>query len=140
MSAHSADGAAEPAGHAAHAAQGTTDRYARVRDAMLAFRDARAWKQFHDPKNLAEGLTLEAAELLEVFQWQTTDEARALVRDAAARAKVSEEVADCFLFCVLMCDAFEIDLLDAAQKKIDLNAVKYPVEKSHGRRDKYNTL
>ncbi len=137
MSAHSADGAAEPARDAQH---GAVDRYARVRDAMLAFREARAWKQFHDPKNLAEGLTLEAAELLEVFQWQTTDESRALVRDAVARAKVAEEVADCFLFCVLMCDAFEIDLLDAAQKKIDLNAVKYPVEKSHGRRDKYNTL
>ncbi|MSR70209.1 MAG: nucleotide pyrophosphohydrolase [Phycisphaerales bacterium] len=107
---------------------------------MLAFRDAREWRQFHDPKNLAEALTLEASELLEVFQWKTTDESRALVNDPAARAKVAEEVADCFLFCVLLSEAFGIDLLEAAQKKIDLNALKYPVEKSRGRREKYDAL
>ncbi len=107
---------------------------------MLAFRDEREWRQFHDPKNLAEGLTLEAAELLEVFQWKSTDESRALASDPVAQAKVAEEVADCFLFCVLMCDAFGIDMLDAAQAKIALNATKYPVEKSRGRRDKYDAL
>lgn len=131
MSGQSADDAAE---------SGAVDRYAAVRDAMLAFRDAREWRQFHDPKNLAEALTLEASELLEVFQWKTTDESRALVNDPAARAKVAEEVADCFLFCVLLSEAFGIDLLEAAQKKIDLNALKYPVEKSRGRREKYDAL
>lgn len=116
------------------------DRYAQLRDAMIAFRDARDWRQFHDAKNLAEGLTLEAAELLEIFLWKTTDESRVMTADPAVRAKVSEEVADCFLFCVLMADAFGIDLIDAAQKKIEINAQKYPVEKSRGRRDKYDTL
>lgn len=116
------------------------DRYAQLRDAMIAFRDARDWRQFHDAKNLAEGLTLEAAELLEIFLWKTTDESRVMTSDPAVRAKVSEEVADCFLFCVLMADAFGIDLIDAAQKKIEINAQKYPVEKSRGRRDKYDTL
>ena len=116
------------------------DRYAQLRDAMIAFRDARDWRQFNDAKNLAEGLTLEAAELLEIFLWKTTDESRVMAADPAVRAKVSEEVADCFLFCVLMADAFGIDLIDAAQKKIEINAQKYPVEKSRGRRDKYDTL
>lgn len=94
------------------------DRYAQLRDAMIAFRDARDWRQFHDAKNLAEGLSLEAAELLEIFLWKTTDESRVMAADPAVRAKVSEEVADCFLFCVLMADAFGIDLIDAAQKKL----------------------
>ena len=116
------------------------DRYAQLRDAMIAFRDARDWRQFHDAKNLAEGLSLEAAELLEIFLWKTTDESRVMAADPAVRAKVSEEVADCFLFCVLMADAFGIDLIDAAQKKIEINAQKYPVEKSRGRRDKYDKL
>jgi dCTP diphosphatase len=116
------------------------DRYAQLREAMIAFRDARDWRQFHDAKNLAEGLTLEAAELLEIFLWKTTDESRLMATDPAVRAKVSEEVADCFLFCVLMADAFGIDLIDAAQKKIEINAQKYPVEKSRGRRDKYDKL
>jgi NTP pyrophosphatase (non-canonical NTP hydrolase) len=116
------------------------DRYAQLRDAMIAFRDARDWRQFHDAKNLAEGLTLEAAELLEIFLWKTTDESRVMTSEPAVRAKVSEEVADCFLFCVLMADAFGIDLIDAAQKKIEINSQKYPVEKSRGRRDKYDTL
>ena len=116
------------------------DRYAQLREAMIAFRDARDWRQFHDAKNLAEGLTLEAAELLEIFLWKTTDESRLMATDPAVRAKVSEEVADCFLFCVLMADAFGIDLIDAAQKKIEINAQKYPVEKARGRRDKYDKL
>ena len=116
------------------------DRYAQLRDAMIAFRDARDWRQFHDAKNLAEGLSHEAAELLEIFLWKTTDESRMMAADPAVRAKVSEEVADCFLFCVLMADAFGIDLIDAALKKIEINAQKYPVEKSRGRRDKYDTL
>ncbi|MSQ90914.1 MAG: nucleotide pyrophosphohydrolase [Phycisphaerales bacterium] len=107
---------------------------------MIAFRDARAWKQFHDPKNLAEGLTLEAAELLEVFQWKTTDEARAMVHDAATVAKVSEEVADCFLYCILVADSFGIDLIEAGEKKLARNGENYPVEKSHGRSDKYDAL
>ncbi len=69
-----------------------------------------------------------------------TDESRAIVRDPPARAKVEEEVADCFLFCVLMFDACGIDLIDAAQKKIALNSQRYPVEKSRGRRDKHDAL
>lgn len=116
------------------------DRYEQLRDAMISFRDAREWRQFHDAKNLAEGLSLEAAELLEIFLWKTTDESRAMVADGAVQAKVREEVADCFLYCILMADAFGIDLIEAGQKKIEINAQKYPVEKARGRRDKYDVL
>lgn len=116
------------------------DRYARVRDAIIAFRNEREWGQFHDPKNLAEGLSIEAAELLEVFLWKTTSDSRAAVNDPKAQAKVREEVADCFLYCILMADSFGIDLIDAAHDKIAVNAAKYPVEKSRGRSDKYDQL
>jgi NTP pyrophosphatase (non-canonical NTP hydrolase) len=117
-----------------------TDRYAKVREAMLAFRDARDWKTFHDPKNLAEGLSIEAGELLEVFLWKTTEECRRVHDDPAAIAKIREELADCFLFCVLMADACNIDLMDAAHDKIETNARKYPVERAKGRREKYDAL
>ena len=116
------------------------DRFARVRDAMLAFRDAREWKPFHDPKNLAEGLSIEAGELLEVFLWKTTEECRRVQDDPMAIAKIREELADCFLFCVLLADACNIDLIDAAHDKIEGNARKYPVERAKGRRDKYDAL
>jgi len=118
----------------------TSDRYARVRDAMLAFRDAREWKPFHDPKNLAEGLSIEAGELLEVFLWKTTEECRGVQNDPVALAKIREEVADCFLFCVLLADACNIDLIDAAHDKIETNARKYPIDRAKGRRDKYDAL
>lgn len=116
------------------------DRFEKVRDAMLAFRDAREWKQFHDPKNLAEGLAIEAGELLEAFLWKTTDECRRVQDDPKAIAKIREELADCFLFCVLMADACDIDLISAAHDKIERNAQKYPVDRAKGRRDKYDAL
>ncbi|MBM4009345.1 MAG: nucleotide pyrophosphohydrolase [Planctomycetes bacterium] len=117
-----------------------SDRFQKVRDAMLAFRDAREWKPFHDPKNLAEGLAIEAGELLEVFLWKTTEECRCMPSDPVAITKIREELADCFLFCVLMADACKIDLIDAAHEKIEVNARKYPVERAKGRRDKYDAL
>lgn len=114
------------------------DRLESLRRAILAFRDEREWAQFHDPKNLAQGLAIEAAELQEVFLWKSTDECKRL--DAADVARVREEVADVFLFSLLMADAFGIDLAEAAREKMRRNAEKYPVEKSRGRRDKYDKL
>ncbi len=116
------------------------DRFAKLRETMIAFRDAREWRQFHDPKNLAEGLSLEVAELLEIFLWKTTEESRLMVADPATIAKVREEVADCFLYCVLVADAFGIDLIDAGHEKIEINGRKYPADKSRGRREKYDAL
>lgn len=102
------------------------------------FRDERDWMQFHDPKNLAIGVTLEAAELLEHFQWKTAAEAAEHVR--AHKGEVSDEIADIAVYLFELADNLGIDLLEAMSAKIDKNAAKYPVEKAKGRAVKYNRL
>lgn len=104
-------------------------------DMILKFRDDRDWKQFHNPKDLAISISLEAAELLEVFQWSGTD-----VECADRKEKVAEELADVVNYCVLMADACGLDLDEIVQKKVELNSKKYPVEKAKGKSDKYNEL
>ena len=102
---------------------------------ILKFRDDRDWKQFHNPKDLAISISLEAAELLEVFQWSGAD-----VSNEGKQDKIKEELADVVNYCVLMADAFELDLDEIVQEKIKINERKYPVEKAKGRRDKYDKL
>ena len=102
---------------------------------ILKFRDDRDWKQFHNPKDLAISISLEAAELLEVFQWSGAD-----VSNEGKHDKIKEELADVVNYCVLMADACELDLDEIVQEKIKINERKYPVEKAKGRRDKYDKL
>lgn len=102
---------------------------------ILKFRDDRDWKQFHNPKDLAISISLEAAELLEVFQWSGAD-----VSNEGKQDKIKEELADVVNYCVLMADACELDLDGIVQGKIKINERKYPVEKAKGRRDKYDKL
>ena len=102
---------------------------------ILKFRDDRDWKQFHNPKDLAISISLEAAELLEVFQWSGAD-----VSNEGKQDKIKEELADVVNYCVLMADACELDLDEIVQEKIKINERKYPVEKAKGRRDKYDKL
>ncbi len=102
---------------------------------ILKFRDDRDWKQFHNPKDLAISISLEAAELLEVFQWSGTD-----VSDTGKKEKIKEELADVVNYCVLMADACGLDLDEIIQEKIRVNNEKYPVEKAKGKSDKYNRL
>lgn len=102
---------------------------------ILKFRDDRDWKQFHNPKDLAISISLEAAELLEVFQWSGAD-----VSNEGKQDKIKEELADVVNYCVLMADACELDLDKIVQEKIKINERKYPVEKAKGRRDKYDKL
>ena len=104
-------------------------------DAFAAERD---WDQFHNPKNLAMALAGEAGELIEHFQWLTPEEAANL--PAAAREEVALEAADVLLFLLRLCDKLDIDLADAASRKLELNAKKYPVAKSRGRATKYDKL
>ena len=103
-------------------------------DMVLKFRDDRNWRQFHNPKDLAISLNLEAAELLEVFQWSGTDLVCEQKRD-----KVEEELADVLNYCILMADACHMDLDEIIQKKVRRNEEKYPVSKAYGRSDKYTT-
>ena len=104
-------------------------------NAILKFRDDRDWKQFHNPKDLAISISLEAAELLEVFQWSGSD-----VSVEGKQDKIKEELADVVNYCVLMADACGLDLDEIVMDKIRRNNEKYPVEKAKGRSDKYDKL
>jgi dCTP diphosphatase len=109
-----------------------------LRDALRTFAAARDWDQFHSPKNLAAALSVEAAELLEHFQWLSEPASREL--PAAQRVAVSHEMADVLLYLVRLADKLDIDLAAAAAAKLELNAAKYPVEKSRGSSRKYTEL
>lgn len=111
-----------------------------LRRAVLAFRDARDWRQFHSLRNLIVSLNLEAAELLELTQWQSDAEVEALPADAARREALCDECADVLLYLLLLADAADIDLLAAARAKLAKNEAKYPVAKSYGSRRKYDRL
>lgn len=102
---------------------------------ILQFRDERDWNQFHNPKDLAISISLEAAELLEVFQWSAED-----VNCTKKIDKIREELADVINYCVLMADACGLDLDEIVQEKIKRNNEKYPVELAKGSKEKYNQL
>lgn len=103
--------------------------------AVRKFADARDWKQFHSPKNLAMALIVEAGELVEHFQWLTRQQSQEL-DDEQLRA-VSLEMADVLIYLVRMADRLNIDLLQAADEKITINAEKYPADRSRGSAGKY---
>lgn len=102
---------------------------------VLKFRDDRNWRQFHNPKDLAISICLEAAELLEAFQWSAED-----VQCEGKKNKIREELADVLNYCVLMADACDLDMDEIVLEKIKKNEEKYPVEKAYGRREKYTEL
>ena len=109
-----------------------------LRDQLRTFASERDWDQFHSPKNLAAALAVEAAELLEHFQWLTEAQSQQLPTDALN--EVSKEVADVLLYLIRISDKLGIDLIAAAKAKIVLNAEKYPVEKARGSSRKYTEL
>ena len=102
---------------------------------VLRFRDERNWRQFHTPKDLAISMSLEAAELLEVFQWSGTD-----LECREKREKIREELADVLSYCISLADVCGLDLDQILNEKITKNEAKYPVEKAYGRADKYTEL
>jgi len=101
-----------------------------LRRRIREFAEARAWERYHNPKNLVMALSVEAAELLEPFQWLTPEQSRQLSADQ--REAVRQEIADVLIYLTRLADVLDIDLLDAAADKLALNARKYPVEKAHG--------
>ena len=102
---------------------------------VLKFRDDRNWKQFHNPKDLALSISLEAAELLEVFQWGGSDTVCESKKD-----KIREELADVLNYCILMADICGLDMDEIVQEKIKCNNAKYPVEKAKDSAKKYDEL
>ena len=115
-----------------------TDILETLRVRLAQFAAERDWEQFHNPKNLAMALAGEAGELLEHFQWLTFEQAERLPRQT--RAEVALEAADVLLFLVRLCDKLGIDLAAACERKLALNAKKYPVDKARGKATKYNKL
>lgn len=102
-------------------------------DQVLKFRDDRNWRQFHNPKDLALSISLEAAELLEVFQWSGSDTVCESKKD-----KICEELADVLNYCILMADVCGLDMDEIIQEKIRKNNEKYPIEKAKDSAKKYN--
>jgi dCTP diphosphatase len=105
---------------------------------IIALRDARDWKQFHNAKDLALSLVLEAAEVMEHFQWKSKEEMEEYLK--TNKKEVGEELADVLYWVLLMSHDFNIDILDALEKKIKKIEDKYPIEKARGNHAKYNQL
>lgn len=111
------------------------EKFDKIKEIVKKFRDDREWSQFHNPKDLAVSLSIEAAELLECFQWKSSAEA-----EKNNYQDIKYEMADVAIYLLLMCDKMGINLLDAIEEKMKLNEKKYPVEKAKGCSKKYNEL
>jgi dCTP diphosphatase len=117
---------------------GSPDLLQELRNALRQFAAERDWDQFHSPKNLAIALNVEAAELLEHFQWLSDAESAAIPPEK--QIKVRQELADVLLYLVRLADKLDVDLAVAAAEKLDLNATKYPIDKARGSSKKYTEL
>jgi len=115
-----------------------SDALDKLRDTLRQFAAEWDWDQFHTPKNLAIALSVEAAELLEHFQWMPETESTAL--KPVQKARVCEEIADVLLYLIRLADRLDIELVDAATHKIQINTEKYPVDKARGSSKKYTEL
>ncbi len=105
---------------------------------IIKFRDARNWKQFHNPKDLALSLSLEASEVVEHFQWKSEKEIKEYVK--TNKDEIGEELADVLYWILLISHDLNINILDTLDKKIDKNDKKYPVDKAKNKHTKYNKL
>ena len=99
---------------------------------LIAFRDARDWAQFHNPKDLAIALSIESAELLEAFLWKSPDQ--------ASTEKIKEELADVFAYAFLLAHECGVDVTEILSTKLEANALKYPIDKAKGSAKKYSEL
>jgi dCTP diphosphatase len=104
-----------------------------LRQAVADFVDARNWQPYHGPKNLSMSIAIEAAELMERFQWLTTEEAQAAVEDPAEQAAVSGELADIVIYCLSLSNALDLDVSSAVLGKLQTNEHRYPADEFRGR-------
>ena len=107
----------------------------RLREKIIEFRDLRDWKQFHDPKNLAEAIAIESAELLENFLWKTCDESKNF--DSESIISIGEEIADIAIFLTILAHELKLDIEQIVNRKLQLNKRRYPVETSKGNARKH---
>ena len=111
------------------------DKYRKVIDELIKFRDDRDWEQFHDSKNLAVAISIEASELNELFLWKSPEQS-----DKVEIDRIKEELADILSFSFLLAEKHGLDPFDIVSEKIKRNGEKYPVEKAKGKSDKYDQL
>jgi NTP pyrophosphatase (non-canonical NTP hydrolase) len=108
----------------------------KLSEHVLEFVKERDWLQFHAPKNLAMALSVEASELVELFQWMSEEESRSL--NPEKRSSAEEEIGDVLIYLVRLCQELGIDLLAAAASKLEINRQKYPAERVRGSAKKYD--
>ncbi|PXY46758.1 nucleotide pyrophosphohydrolase [Flavobacterium hydrophilum] len=111
------------------------DKYNKIIQELIQFRNDRDWEQFHDSKNLALAISLEASELNELFLWKKDDEVENINKD-----RLKEEIADILSFTFLLAEKHNLDVFDILSEKIKKNALKYPIDKAKGTAKKYNEL
>lgn len=104
---------------------------------LTQFRDDRDWRKFHNLKDLIQSVGIESGELMELTQWKTTQQVENAITDPDFRARLGEELADVFLYVLLVAERSGLDLAEEAHRKVDLNDHKYPVEKARGNAKKY---
>ncbi len=107
------------------------EKYELLKEKIIKFNDDRDWDQFHTPENIAKSVVIEAGELLECFQWDNEN---------FDKEAVCEEMADVFTYLINLADRLDVDLIEVTDRKVDKNALKYPVEKAKGKNTKYNKL
>jgi NTP pyrophosphatase (non-canonical NTP hydrolase) len=112
----------------------------QLKERLAKFKDDRDWQQFYNPKDLAEAITLESAELLEIFRWLTPKESKELLNDPKFKKRIESEMADVFIFLLNFANAAGIDLAKVTFEKIEENEKKYPAEKARGNAKKYDEL
>lgn len=112
-----------------------SERYKEVVERIKQFSEDRDWSQFHDPKNLAISLQLEASEVLELFQWTRDNQIK-----AGKDNEMADELADVFYWLIMLANHYNIDLTEALSQKMDKNEAKYPIEKAKGNSSKYTEL
>ncbi len=108
--------------------------FAELRAAVARFVAARAWQNFHTPKHLAMSIAIEAAEIMEHFQWLSVEESTALLQDTTKRAEVADELADVLIYCLSFANHAGIDISQAIRAKLDRNETRFPVAEVKGRR------
>jgi NTP pyrophosphatase (non-canonical NTP hydrolase) len=116
-----------------------SDLTSALRD-ILSFRDRRDWGPYHTPQHLAAALSIEAAELQELFLWKKETEIKEIINEERVRGRLAEEIADVLIYALLFCHETQIDPLDAIKAKLALNEGKYPVDRARGNSRKYDQL
>lgn len=117
-----------------------TDNLQSITDTLRGFAHDRAWEQFHSVRNLVLALVGEVGEIAELVQWKSDEEVTDWLGGQIGREQLGQELADVLLYLVRLSDVAGVDLMKAAQEKISLNSVRYPVEKSHGTAKKHTEL